>query len=250
MRRTVLFRKISAHTWVPMALTLAAGPAPVSAQAPGESELPPGLRVGIQAIVVQPTGEFRDYVDLGGGLRGAIRLDLDDTGILGLRIEAGGMTYGRETKRVCLSETVGCRITVDLTTSNNVFMMGVGPELTLPIGPFDVFGSLLGGFSYFATSSSVQGTSDDTPFASSENYGDGGWAWNWGGGIRLPIVRGRTPVALEVGLSHQRNGRREYLTRGDIRELPGGAIELDVKRSDADFLTWGIGVFIGRSRGS
>jgi hypothetical protein len=239
----------SAHTCTLLALILAGVPLPGSAQAQGEPELPPGVRLGVQAIVVQPTGEFGDYVDLGGGLRGSIRFDLDDTGVLGLRVEAGGMTYGRETRRVCLSETVGCRITVDLTTSNNVFMMGVGPEIALPVGPFDVFGSLLGGFSYYATSSSVQGTRDDTPFATSENYGDGGWAWNWGGGVRLPITRGRMPVALEIGLSHQRNGRREYLTRGDIQELPGGEIELDVKRSDADFLTWGIGVSIGRSRG-
>ncbi len=229
-------------------LLVAGPPGELGAQAAGQDELPPGLHLGLGLVFAQPTGEFRDYVDFGGGIRGFVRFDFEETGRLGLRIEFAAMTYGRETKQVCLSETVGCRITVDLTTSNNIFVGGLGPELVVPVGFLELHGAVTGGFSYFSTTSSVQGTRDQEPFASSENYGDGGWGWNWGGGFRIPIARGRIPVRLEAGLARQRNGRREYLTRGDIQELPGGEIQLNPRRSDADFLMWTIGLTFGATR--
>jgi len=224
------------------------GPPGLCAQASpsGEHHMAPRLHVGGGIAVAQPLGEFNEYVRVGGGILGFGRLQLDERGLVSLRLQGGFLTYGRETERVCLSETVGCRIEVDLTTSNNILLMGIGPELGVPLGNARMYGNAMLGFDYFSTDSQVSGSFEQEPFASTRNFGDGGLSWNLGGGLELPIARARAaPIALDVGLSYQGNGRREYLTRGDIRDRPDGSLEFDVKRSDANFLVWRLGVSVG-----
>ncbi len=196
--------------------------------------------------LAQPRGEFNEYVGVGVGLMGFVRGHLDERGVLGLRLQGGVLTYGRETQRVPLSETIG-RIEVDLTTSNNIFLLSAGPELAIPMGNARVWAHAGGGLGYFSTDSQVQGSlGDQEPFASTRNFSDAGFAWNAGAGIDYTLARIRgSPVALTFGLSHQENGRREYLTRGGIRDLPGGGLEFDVKRSQANFLLWTFGVSVG-----
>lgn len=222
---------------------LAAGP--VEAQTPEEWEAP-RLFAGGSFVVAQPLGEFSDYVDVGFGVQGFFRGAVDPAGILSIRGDVSVLTYGRETKRVCLGGGVGCRIEVDLTTSNNIILGSLGPELALPAGPFRLYGHVGVGFSWFATDSQVSGSlQDQQPFASSRNQSDGGFAWNGGGGIQLQVSGGRTPVALDFGVTHQTNGRREYLTEGGIVDLPDGSIQLNTILSDADFLIWRLGVSVG-----
>jgi hypothetical protein len=174
------------------------------------------------------------------------RVDLDPRGVFGLRLNGTFLNYGSETKRVCLSSTVGCRIEVDLTTSNNIFLVGLGPELALPLGRSRIYGNGSIGFGYFSTDSEVKGSSQGDAFATTRNYGDGGFSWHGGGGFEIFLAEAsRTPISLDIGLSYQGNGRREYLTRGGITDLPDGSIQLDVKRSDANFLLWRLGVSLG-----
>lgn len=207
---------------------------------------PPRIHVGGGLAVAQASGEFSEYVSVGAGLQAFARLDMDESGRVGLRLQGSFLNYGNETKRVCLSATVGCRVQVDLTTSNNIVTVGVGPELALPVGTSRLYGNALAGFGYFSTDSQVRGGLDQEPFAGSRNYGDGGFSWSAGGGIEIPIARaGMIPVSLDLGLTYHGNGRREYLTRGDIRDLPDGSLEFAVKRSQADFLVWRVGVSVG-----
>jgi hypothetical protein len=107
-------------------------------------------------LIATPRGEFSDYVGTGFGLGGHFILDLDPDGIIGLRADAGFINYGRETRRVCFSQTVGCRIQVDLTTNNNIFYGNFGPELTLPAGIITPYFNAGIGFAYFATTSTVE----------------------------------------------------------------------------------------------
>jgi hypothetical protein len=210
----------------------------------------PRLHAGGGLAIAQPRGEFNEYVRVGGGLLAFARFDLGTRGLVGIRIHGGFLTYGNETQRVCLGGGVGCRIEVDLTTSNNIVLAGVGPELSVPLGASRLYGNALLGFDYFSTDSSVQGSQQQDPFASSRNFGDGGFSWNLGGGLEIPLARARqVPLALDLGLSYQNNGRREYLTRGDIVDHPDGSIEFDPKRSDADFLIWRLGISAGIPRG-
>jgi hypothetical protein len=229
-----------------LAVVWALCPGGLAAQArPGADERP-RMRAGLSVAVADPRGEFSEYVDVGGGVTGFFRVGIDPEGVVALRIDAGFLNYGNETKRVCLSPTIGCRIEVDLTTSNNIVLFGLGPELGLGIGSVRLYGNASVGLGYFSTDSHVEGSVGDEPFASTHNYGDGGFAWTGGGGIEIPIARaGRFPIALDFGLAYHRNGSREYLTRGGIVDEPDGSISLDVKRSEADFLLWRIGASVG-----
>jgi hypothetical protein len=202
---------------------------------------------GAAIAVAQPRGEFAEYVDVGGGVHAFFRVALDGRGVVSLRVQGGFLNYGSETQRVCLSETVGCRIQVDLTTSNNIILFGVGPELAIPMGRLRLYGNASAGLGYFSTDSQVEGaTGNQEPFASTQNYGDGGFAWTGGGGLEVIVARPKgVPIAVDFGVSQQANGRREYLTKGGISDRPDGSIVLDVKRSEADFLLWRLGVSVG-----
>jgi hypothetical protein len=233
-----------------VAAALALTAAPLAGQTPDTLGLP-RFYAGAAVAVAQPLGEFDDYVNVGGGLDAFFRVRLDEAGVVSLRVHGGFLTYGNETRRVCLSETVGCRIQVDLTTSNNIVLFGLGPELGVPLGRVRLYGNGSIGFDYFSTDSSVEGTSTDEPFASTTNFSDGGFSYNAGGGVEIRVAQARTlPISIDLGVAYQGNGRREYLTRGGIIDRPDGSLDFDVKRSEANFLLWRIGATVGiRSEG-
>jgi hypothetical protein len=120
----------------------------------------------------RPVGDFLRFVHEGYGFDAFLRWNLEPQGLLSLKLDGGFLVYGSETLRVPLSSTVGARILVDLTTSNNIAWMGFGPQLTLPIGPFRPYGSAAIGFSYFFTESSVEGSDDTFDFANTTNFED------------------------------------------------------------------------------
>jgi len=232
-------RATSAATALLLALPLGLALSPTAVAAQGRT-----YHGGGTISIAQPTGEFQDYVNLGFGIQGFFRVPIDESGIVSLRIDGGILSYGRETQRVCLSSTVGCRIQVDLVTSNSIFLLGFGPELGIPLGSARLYGTLTGGISYFSTDSEVRGSPTQEAFATTNNFGDGGFAWRGGAGIQIPLAGGETPVHLDLGVGFQGNGRREYLTEGDLSERPDGSLLLNVRRSDADFRLWTIGVSV------
>jgi len=210
----------------------------------------PRMAAGGALALAQPRGEFNDYVGLGFGLHGSFRWNLVQDGVLAIRVQGAVLNYGNETRRVCLSETVGCRIQVDLTTSNNILLLGVGPEVGIPVGGGRLYGNAGVGLGYFSTDSRIQGLQDHESQFQTRNYSDGGFAWNAGAGIEYPLGRvQRYPVAIDFGLSHQENGRRDYLTEGGIIDGPDGSIQFDARRSQANFLLWRLGVSVGIPHG-
>ncbi|GMV09579.1 MAG: hypothetical protein AMXMBFR55_13130 [Gemmatimonadota bacterium] len=186
-----------------------------------------------------PQGDFRDNVKQGFGVDGNVHYKLDRQGIFSLGGELGFLGYGRETKRVSLSSTIG-RVNVDMTTSNNIFWMGVGPQLTVPSGPIRPYVNATAGFSVFWTESSVEGSWDNEPFAKSTNYDDATFAWTGGGGFLIPIGASRQG-ALDIGVRYHGNGNVRYLRRGDIIDLPGGEIQLRVNEGETPLLSWRVG---------
>ncbi|MEP7344592.1 MAG: hypothetical protein ABI877_04980, partial [Gemmatimonadaceae bacterium] len=169
-----------------------------------------------------PQGEFRDNVRQGFGVDGFFRWNFDRRGVLSLRTDGGYLGYGRETKRVPLSGTIGGRILVDLTTSNNIVHLGMGPQLTAPNGPFRPYVNGGIGFSYFFTESSVEGSNNNSePFASTTNYDDFTLSLTSGGGILIPMGV-RRDVSLDLGVQYQNNGQVSYLRKGSIVDLPNG----------------------------
>ena len=84
----------------------------------GSSELMRRSTASISVIHSRPQGAFSANVGLGYGLDGAYLLRLDDAGLWSLRADIGVIGYGDESRRTALSESVGGRVTVDVTTTN------------------------------------------------------------------------------------------------------------------------------------
>lgn len=195
--------------------------------------------VGASLTYAVPQGDFRDNVRQGFGIDVNGHYKLDRQGIFSIGGELGFLGYGRETKRVPLSSTIG-RVNVDMTTSNNIFWMGLGPQLTVPSGPIRPYVNGTVGFSFFWTESSVEGTFDDEPFAKSTNYDDATFAWTGGGGFLIPVGASRQG-AIDIGVRYHGNGNVRYLRRGDIIDLPGGEIQLRVNEGETPLLMWRLG---------
>lgn len=196
-------------------------------------------------IYAHPLGEFGDYIDRGYGGLAAMTVPLRPESPLGLRVEGGVVNYGRERHEVCLSPTIGCRVRVDLITSNDIFFAAAGPQLAVPAGPLRPYLYGAAGLAYFGTTSSVRGLADHDHFAHTTNFDDLTFSWGGGAGARVALTAGEIPVLLNLGVRYHDNGSVEYLREGDITDLPDGSIAISPQRSRADLLTVQLGATIG-----
>ena len=206
----------------------------------------PRSYVGGELAFAKPQGEFGDFVNngWGGGAHYLLRADRD--GWLGLRVDASLLNYGHERQRVLLSNTIGGRIGVDLTTDNNIAFIGAGPQIGLPTGAFRPYVNGFVGVSYIFTESSVRGSSSGESFASSTNYDDASFAYGGGAGLYIPVGRRRhNPVSIDLGAQYRHNGQAYYLVKGGITDNPDGSITLDPIRSETNLLTFHVGVSVG-----
>lgn len=217
-----------------------------SAHAQLEQPRPIRAIAGGGLVIAQPVGEFADFIDTGVGIGGQFVLRLDRAGVIGLRADGGFIIYGHEKKTACLSATVGCRIEVDVNTSNNIAYFNVGPELALPHGPVRPYVNGSVGVAYFATNSSASGhRSGSASFAETTNFDDATFAWQAGGGVRVPLGLKRVPLFIDLGARYNTNGTAEYLREGDIEDQPDGSIVLNPQRSETNLLTFQVGVSVG-----
>ena len=199
---------------------------------------------GLNFQVAFPQGEFKDFVGTGYGLGGNFTFYLDRRNRAGLRIFMSWIEYGRTTERLPLSPTLP-GLTVDLTTANDIYTFGVGPELQLGGGDFRPYLHAIIGTSNFATTTSAEGTNNTSPFASSTNFNDWTLAWAVGGGLQFVVSHGRRPVSLDLGIRYQSHGETRYLREGSIRPAPGGGVSFTPIESQTDLLVPHLGVQIG-----
>lgn len=200
--------------------------------------------VEIHLVGTQPLGDFDEFVDVGYGAELGLRFPLDRTGAFNLRLEGGIVQYGREKQEVCFSQTVGCRVVVDLNTSNHIIHGAIGPEIAVPTGAVRPYLNLVAGVGYFQTTSSLSGDNDFDPFVGSENFGDTSFLLRTGGGLRFLVSQGR-PVSIDLGARYNRNGTVNYLTEGSIVDEPDGSITIFPIRSEANYMSYSVGVSIG-----
>jgi hypothetical protein len=156
------------------------------------------------------------------------------------------LIYGSETRRVPLAPSGPLAlVNVDVTTSNVIVNLGIGPQLTATRGAIRPYVNGEIGFSYFGTSSSVEGTHDVEPFASSTNFDDFTFALRGGGGLWILLSNRRTPVSLDLSAHYIRNGRVSYLREGSITFDTDGAPVYHPIESETNLWLVQAGVSIG-----
>lgn len=194
--------------------------------------------------LVTPVGEFNTHVELAGGLGLGGLLYLNDQRYAALRLEGNLVIYGTQTIRTPLSPTVPF-VDVDVRTTNSILSAGVGPQVFLSSGPIRpyIFGTV--GISYFVTETSVQGDHGEEPFASTTNFHDLNLSLGGGGGISVGVYQGEVAVNLDLSVVYSHNGLTEYLTKGDLRQLPRGGWVADPILSDANLVTYRVGFSVG-----
>jgi hypothetical protein len=191
-----------------------------------------------------PLGEFHDNVGLGGGGGLGGLLYLGDQRYAALRAEGSFIIYGSETLRRPLSPTVPF-VDVDVETTNSILAAGVGPQIFLANGPIRpyIYGTV--GLSYFVTQTSVKGDHDDEPIASTTNFDDLNLSLSGGGGLSVRVHEGDVSVNLDLSAVYNHNGLAEYLAEGGLRELRGGRWVADPIASNANLVTYRVGITIG-----
>ncbi|MDP2955742.1 MAG: hypothetical protein Q8N53_04920 [Longimicrobiales bacterium] len=246
MRRSVLVR--SAVLVAVSAMAVAASR--VEAQRSSEPGTRPVAYLGLGVIGADPVGELGAYFDAGAGMQFIGAFPLEPTGRVRLRGDFGIVIYGNERQQFCMSAPVGCRIELDLNTTNSILFGGLGPEVSLAQGPVEPYLNATFGFTWFGTTSSLQGESGAEDFASTTNFSDAVFAWRAGGGLRVQVGGGRTPVSLDFGVERHENGVADFLTKGDIVDHPDGSITLVPNRAEANLVTFRMGVSVGLPHGS
>ena len=198
-------------------------------------------QIGFNGSLARPVGEFQDYVDWGGGLGAYGVVNFDRRNQIGLRFGGSLVVYGHESYPAQLLPSTG-RIWVDVNTDNFIVDFGVGPQITFGRGPVRTYVYGTAGFSYFATVSSLDGADGGPDFAHTTNFDDITYALTGGGGILFSLSRA---VSLDLSTQWTLNGDVEYLTRGDIIEYHDGSIAMFPTRSEANLMTFRVGVAIG-----
>ena len=238
-----MLNKVCTATLVAAASLLAVAPARGQVEEPRYP--PAAVYFGVQPLYALTVGEFSDYVTRGGGLDVSVVFPVRPASPFALRADGGFIVYGSETLPVCFSTTVGCRLELDLTTTNSIAFLNAGPQLMLPTGRIRPYVNGAAGFAYFGTSSSVAGNGSDYSFANTNNFDDVTFALSAGGGVQVALGSGRTPILLDLGARYHGNGRVEYLREGDITDNPDGSVTITPTRSEANLVSFQLGVTIG-----
>lgn len=203
----------------------------------------PRTHFGLSLQVMQAVGEFSDSVDAGIGGGFNVRYNLDRRGIFALRGDLGFQIYGHESERIAFPGAP--RVTLEQNTNNTIVQYNIGPQLMWPTGAVRPYAHGFIGGAYFATSTSLEGSSNDgSPFASSENYRDNNLSYGAGGGLYIPLRTRRTPVSIDLGARYVHNGIARYLTPGSISD-DGENVFISPITSNANFVVYTIGVSIG-----
>ena len=221
------------------ATTLSAQAAP----APPTDARPPRAYGDLNFLVAQPVGQFDTFVSEGYGLNGAFIWNFDRDRVFGVRMEGGFLQYDSEERQMCFPGS--CRVGIDLTTTNGIVYGGIGPQISVPSGWVRPYMNGTIGFSYFHTESSVSGDDDYDDEFNTTNHDDLVFAVTGGGGFLVPLSLGRTPVLLDLGVVYHRNGEASYLRSGSIIDHPDGSITIRPIRSEANFVSYRIGVSLG-----
>jgi opacity protein-like surface antigen len=198
-------------------------------------------QAGVYFTTIIPRGEFSENVTNNGyGVSGQFLVRLAGSPFL-----AGGdlgiAVYGSESHREPISTTIP-NLQVRVRTSNNIFfshfMLRAQPRTGM-VRPY--FDGLIG-LKHLFTKTSISDLTDGETIASSTDLSDTALSYGFGGGLQIPLTKGReAKIMLDTGVRYLRGARAEYLRKGSIRE-ENGLVVFDVFSSRTDVLAVQIGV--------
>jgi opacity protein-like surface antigen len=191
---------------------------------------------GFSGIGGAPTGYFGQVVGSAWGLGGSFGWR-PGHGPLGLRGEASFLCYASESWSVYLPGASG-RIMGELTTSNWIGRLAIGPQITVGRGVVRPYAYATAGTSYFATTTSFSDDSCGDCGASDTNYSDWTFSWSAGGGLLLRV--GGTGH-VDVGARYIGNGTVNWLGEGDLVQDADDVARPRPRRSPADVVEFTVG---------
>ena len=223
---------------------------PDTADAPNISgQVSGGLIGGI------PVGGLRNNVGTGGGLRLSLAGWMDQSPVL-LGLDIGFFGYGHVEEEVPFSSTVGPRVPVEVSTSNNVLETHLTARLQPRTGRVRPYAEALAGFKYLFTRTRIDeddivgDLGDDV--AGSTNFDDFALSGGIGAGVDIQVYRQDNPakevrrIDLHLGVQYLLGQEAEYLTEGALNDQNGNGrldrSELDIRRSRTTFLQPTFGV--------
>jgi len=213
----------------------------MSQHAGGLRELRDVGSAGVNLVLAVPTGEFRQNVDIAGGLDvfGAFNLGRGDG--LALRLDGSYLIYGSDNHFVTQPY-----YPVSINTTYSIATFGIGPQITLGQGPVRLYGFGTFGASYIWARSSygVDGCGCDA-FASGTDFDDWTAALQGGGGVLVNLRSRHVPIALDLGARYLSNGEAWYVSPGDVVPQPNGDVVIYPVRSRANLVMLHVGVSVG-----
>ncbi len=219
---------------------------PDDEDAPRRSSLARRLGGGLSVAVSQPLGDFRRGGRVGFGVAGFASIAADPAGVFGLRVEGGAQNYGTTSLRTTQPGFGFLATQLRQTTSNDIFWLGVGPQITIPLGPVRPYGFATVGGANFTTTTSLQYALYGDPYGLNRQFQSTDLS-NWalaraaGGGVRFRLGgAGRRVAYVDVGARWQRVNNVNYLAPGAVpADVDPNSLAL---RGRADFVTYHLGV--------
>ncbi len=227
----------------------AAAPAVLHAQPEAARKEPTRIQGGLGVLAGVPLGEFGN-IETAGGVSGHFAVVLGDS-VVSVGVEAAGLIYGSESRKVPLSSAIpdlpGVVVTVN--TDNEMILVHGRVRAQPRRGRWRPYIDGLFGFTRIYTTTSIEEADCDafscTSGISAMNQGD--FVPSFGGGAGVMVGFGSPPhlAKLDVSVRYLRGGEADYLTEGAIRR-EGGQAFADISRSRTDMVLVYIGVAFGR----
>lgn len=188
-------------------------------------------------LAASPRGAFATVVDEGVGLQAYGVGNLDPQGWLGMRVDLGFLNYGHTSHATPLTSSIPVRVRVN--TSNNIGMIGIGPQFSVPRGPVRpyLYGTI--GLGLFFTNTSVTNVGDGSEIASDMPQSCAALAYSGGAGVRVPVSR---TILVDFGTEYRRHADARYLVEGNLEQDSDGTIVVHELRSEANLLLYRVGV--------
>lgn len=173
-------------------------------------------------------------------------MGLNQSNSVRFRFELGYVKYGSEKIEVQLFEETD-RFSSHLTTRNNIFFVGIGPQIDFSTGPIRPYVNGFLGVSDFYTDTqfSVGGRNQEGSGATN-NFKDWVMSYGIGGGVKFRVKKYRgVPIFISIDTQYRTHGQTEYLIEGSIVDDENGNTTIQPLVSDADFFLIGVGVVVG-----